>query len=274
MSRSREGRGAGLTRKLMYKRWYQALAEITHDKHYWTFMNYGYLDPEAPVLELDAQDELRRHQVQLYRHLLEPVEVEGRDLLEVGSGRGGGAEHVARCLAPASYTGLDYSENAIDLCNSIHQRDNLRFVHGDAEMIPFADDSFDVVLSVEATHCFASNVRFLTGAHRVLRPGGRLLLTDFRDAPEADDLRADIEAAGFEIESERDITAEVVFALDADVERKKAFTEQEVPEGLRAQFATFAALENAAAELRDDGTFGFASGILSHAALNDTMSDE
>lgn len=38
--------------------------------------------------------------------------------------------------------------------------------------------------------------------------------------------------------------------------------------------ATFAALENAAAELLDDGTFGFASGILSHAALNDTMSDE
>ena len=38
--------------------------------------------------------------------------------------------------------------------------------------------------------------------------------------------------------------------------------------------ATFAALENAAAELWDDGTSGFASGILPHAALNDTMSDE
>lgn len=38
--------------------------------------------------------------------------------------------------------------------------------------------------------------------------------------------------------------------------------------------AAFATLETAAAELRDDGTFGFAKGILSHAALNDTMSDE
>ena len=38
--------------------------------------------------------------------------------------------------------------------------------------------------------------------------------------------------------------------------------------------AAFAALKKAAAELRDDGTFNFAKGILSHAALNDTMSDE
>ena len=227
----------------MYKRWYQALAEITNDKHYWTFMNYGYLDPEVPPLELESQDELRRHQVQLYRHLLEPVQVEGKELLEVGSGRGGGAEHVARCLNPASYTGLDYSENAIALCQSIHQQPNLQFVHGDAEMLPFPEDTFDVVLSVEATHCFASNVRFLTGAHRVLRPGGRLLLTDFRDPAEAQELRDDIAAAGFEVESERDITAEVLCALDADAERKKAFTSQELPPQLQAQFATFAAFD-------------------------------
>ena len=38
--------------------------------------------------------------------------------------------------------------------------------------------------------------------------------------------------------------------------------------------AAFATLETSAAELRDHGTFGFAQGILSHAALNDTMRDE
>jgi microcystin synthetase protein McyJ len=48
----------------------------------------------------------------------------------------------------------------------------------DATRLPFADQSFDAVLSIEAAFHFHTRDRFLREAHRVLRPGGALALTD------------------------------------------------------------------------------------------------
>jgi cyclopropane fatty-acyl-phospholipid synthase-like methyltransferase len=49
---------------------------------------------------------------------------------------------------------------------------------GDATRLPYADASFDAVLSLEAAFHFNGRDQFLLEAHRVLRPGGTLALTD------------------------------------------------------------------------------------------------
>ena len=53
-------------------------------------------------------------------------------------------------------------------------------MHGDAESLPFADESFDAVINVEASHAYPRLSRFLAEVVRVLRPGGHFLYADFR----------------------------------------------------------------------------------------------
>ena len=91
-------------------RWcYEGLARLVRGPE-WAFMNYGYApltDEPPPALEPgDAADLLC---IQLYRHVLDGVDVTGADVLEVGSGRGGGASWVARYLRPRTVTGVELS---------------------------------------------------------------------------------------------------------------------------------------------------------------------
>ena len=90
-------------------------------------------------------------------------------MLEVGSGRGGGASYLSRYLRPRSVTGLDLSQKAVDLCNRHRKAPGLAFTRGDAQSMPFADSSFDAVVNIESSHCYPSMGKFLSEVHRVLR---------------------------------------------------------------------------------------------------------
>ena len=85
-----------------------------------------------------------------------------------------------RTLHPASYTGLDLNAAGIDFCRKRHNLPGLDFVRGDAEDLPFADQSFDAVINVESSHCYPRFPRFLAEVARVLRPGGHFLYADLR----------------------------------------------------------------------------------------------
>jgi SAM-dependent methyltransferase len=89
----------------------------------------------------------------------------------------------------------------------------VRFAVGDAENLAFPDDCFDSVINVESSHLYPDVDRFLAEVRRVLRPGGRLLLADMRSAQEIAALASQIVDAGFVIEEEEDLTANVVRAL-------------------------------------------------------------
>jgi ubiquinone/menaquinone biosynthesis C-methylase UbiE len=85
-----------------------------------------------------------------------------------------------RTLRPAAYTGLDLNPAGIAFCRKKHNLPGLDFVQGDAENLPFDDQSFDVVLNVEASHCYPRFPRFLAEVVRVLRRGGYFLYADMR----------------------------------------------------------------------------------------------
>ena len=85
---------------------------------------------------------------------------------------------MARYMPFKKVTAIDYSSNAIALCRKTHSERNLEFLEGDALNIPFNDNSYDIVLNVESSHCYPDIPKFLSEVKRVLKPGGFFVWTD------------------------------------------------------------------------------------------------
>src|SRR4051794_29927493 len=83
--------------KVVVRGWYQFLS-LMDRRASMILMNYGYapLDPGAAVPALRPEDEKDRYCIQLYHHVASACDLRGKDVLEVGCGRGGGASYVAR----------------------------------------------------------------------------------------------------------------------------------------------------------------------------------
>jgi len=97
----------------------------------------------------------------------------GKDVLEIGVGMG--ADHLEWARSgPRSLCGIDLTPRAIEWTRRRLQafgcESDLRV--GDAEQLPFADESFDIVYSWGVIHCTPNTARACQEIHRVLRPGG------------------------------------------------------------------------------------------------------
>ncbi|HSK12935.1 MAG TPA: class I SAM-dependent methyltransferase, partial [Phnomibacter sp.] len=117
---------------------------------------------------------------------------------------------------------------------------NLQYVQGNAESLPFAGESFDVVVNVESCHAYGSVPNFLDEVKRVLRAGGYLCLTDMRGGPGLEKLKKELEACGMEKVFEEDITGRVVQAIELDEPNKWAQIKQVVPYKYQKIFGEFA----------------------------------
>jgi ubiquinone/menaquinone biosynthesis C-methylase UbiE len=108
-------------------------------------------------------------------------------VLEICAGTGYTARLVARAHPGAQIHALDLSAEMLAVGKrraAAERLDGVKFVHGDAGSLPFADDHFDVVMSSYGLHEIPTAVRTaaIAEAARVLRQGGRLLVVDL-DAP-------------------------------------------------------------------------------------------
>ena len=177
------------------------------------FLNYGYEEDPPMALPLEASDEPDRFPIQLYHRTATQVDISGKKVLEVSCGHGGGASYLMRTLHPASYTGLDLNTVGIEFCRKRHNLPGLDFVQGDAEDLPFADQSFDAVINVEAALHYLGFARFLSEVARVLRPGGHFLYADLRDAEGVAAWEATLAEAPMRLVSKRVINAEVMRGL-------------------------------------------------------------
>jgi ubiquinone/menaquinone biosynthesis C-methylase UbiE len=232
--------------RVFVRLWYQVITPFDSARAM-TFMNYGYADPDgADRLELDPADEVNRYCIQLYHHLTRAVDIAGRDVLEVGCGRGGGSDFIARYLKPRSVTGLDLAHKAVSFCTSHYTAPGLNWVQGDAEALKFPDESFDVVINVESSHYYRSMARFLSEVRRVLRPGGHLLLVDFRSRRDVPRWRAQFDTSGLEVIREETITPNIFRALALDNQRKLDLIHGHVPWLFRKVFKEFASTQGTA----------------------------
>ena len=224
----------------LWKWWYQRISKA-HNKVDFRFMNYGYIDTEKPILE--PEDEPYRLFIQLYEMNIRNIELENKQVLEVGSGRGGGASWIAKSKQPSLLIGVDFSNEAVSLCNNWYEQENLQFLEGNAQDLPFEDSSFDVVYNVESSRCYGDINKFVSEVYRVLREGGSFCWTDFRNEEIMKRTEEIFISAGFSLISKKDITNEVIDALDMINDAKKERISELVPRTIRRSFETFAGVQ-------------------------------
>ena len=229
-------------RRLIWKQWYNHMAG-RYQKININLMNYGYVepDPDAPKLELESSDEKERYCIQLYHHIANAISLTGLNVLEVGCGRGGGASYVKRYLNPKHLTGIDFSQSNIKFCRQKHQVSNLNFELGDAESLQFANNSFDAVINVESSHCYQQTEKFFAEVHRVLRPKGHFLFTDFRPQEAVEATKKQLQAVGFALVKEENITDSVYASMVLEHQRKTEIINSQVPKVFRGLASYFAA---------------------------------
>jgi ubiquinone/menaquinone biosynthesis C-methylase UbiE len=183
------------------------------------FLGLGYEEDPPMTLPLAASDEPNRFFIQLYYRTATQADLSGKHVLEVSCGHGGGASYLVRTSRPASYTGLDLNPAGIVFCRKRHNLPGLDFVQGNAENLPFADQSFDAVINIEASHGYPRFPRFLAEVARVLRPGGHFLYADLRPRNRIAEWEAALADAPMRLISHTVINAQVLRGMEKNSQR-------------------------------------------------------
>jgi SAM-dependent methyltransferase len=104
-----------------------------------------------------------------------PPDLGGQDSIELGCGTGYVSAWLAR--RGARPVGLDNSAAQLATARELQQRFGLRFplIHASAEQAPFADASFDLVISEYGASIWCDPYAWIPEAARLLRPGGWLI---------------------------------------------------------------------------------------------------
>lgn len=204
-------------------------------------------DPERPTPEaLAPYDQFHGRGLEATVEMADLVPVRGADhLLDVGSGIGGPARYFADRFG-CRVTGIDLTEEfcevARQLTRLLGMQERVAFEVGDALAMPFAPESFDGAYSMNVSMNIADKQALYREIHRVLKPGGWLILSEIAKTGSAepdyptpwaataqssflatpDETRRGLAEAGFEVVSVRS-TAEEARAFGA---RSRAMVER------------------------------------------------
>jgi ubiquinone/menaquinone biosynthesis C-methylase UbiE len=130
-------------------------------------------------------------------------------------------------------TGVDFSAAMLEIARKAYP--GIRFEEGDAGALPFADNSFDVVVANFGIHHVPDPVRALSEMRRVLRPRGRLAFTTWAEPAEniawrilfnaisahGDRHAAKTPSPGGDLQTSEEVTAKLNAAGFAEIEVRK-----------------------------------------------------
>jgi ubiquinone/menaquinone biosynthesis C-methylase UbiE len=141
------------------------------------------VDPRNPSIEaLAPYDQFHGRGLEATVEIADRLEIGAGDhILDVGSGIGGPARYFARRFG-CTVTGVDltaeFCEVARELTRALGLEQSVRFERGNALAMPFADASFDGAYSMNVSMNIADKGALYREIHRVLKPGGWLMLSE------------------------------------------------------------------------------------------------
>ncbi len=131
------------------------------------------------------------------------------DLLEVACGNGYFMNKYASHVH--SVAGLDLSELVVKMAKKKHRgrikAGTAEFVHGDASQLPWEDSRFSVATTMGSFTSFPKPLESLKEMYRVLRPGGRVIVSIEWNAEDGLDHTKEIEGYGMRMWTEDEIRA-------------------------------------------------------------------
>src|SRR5918995_3364485 len=144
---------------------------IQHKKEAYWFYRFVSLVYDRWVNPLFWTPELRSAALLLAR-------LDDRSLrtLDVGAGTGFSTAGIVGGVEPSAVTMLDQSRDQLRRANAKPELADCRKLVGDAEALPFPDDSFDRYISCGSIEYWPDPARAIAEAHRVVRPGGTVLV--------------------------------------------------------------------------------------------------
>jgi ubiquinone/menaquinone biosynthesis C-methylase UbiE len=130
--------------------------------------------------------EIEAHRYQQYApwmpETMEFAKHSGEDVLDIGGGMGTDLAQFAKHGARVTDVDLSGGHLALAQENLALRGLTGRFVHHDAETLPFEDSSFDVVYSNGVIHHTPHTERVVREIYRVLRPGGRAIVMIYAES--------------------------------------------------------------------------------------------
>ena len=161
-----------------------------HPRH----LHFGLFEPGEEPFRLDGphagrldRDLLDRAVVRMIREVVGPARIGAGDIVaDAACGVGGTALHLAGTIG-CRVIGLNVSEVQIEIARRLAESDGLQhlveFCFSDcSEAIRLPDSSVDVVVSIDGACHMADRGRFVKECARILRPGGRLVASDWMAA--------------------------------------------------------------------------------------------
>src|SRR5262249_40919608 len=132
------------------------------------FTNFGYWEPHIRTQKEACEN--------LMEHLLEGIPGKKGSILDVACGKGATTRYLLTYYRPDKVVAINISDKQLE--NARKNAPGVTFKKMSATELDFDDNSFDNIICVEAAFHFESREDFLKEALRILKPGGRLILSD------------------------------------------------------------------------------------------------
>jgi SAM-dependent methyltransferase len=133
-------------------------------------------DPSSRGYFLDIEHQRYALQAHILDHVLSKIDWRGKRVLEIGSGVGTDARRIIRM--GGDYTGINVDRGSTEATARALRAFSLpgKVRHGDATALDFRDGAFDIVYAFGVLHHIPEAGRAVAEIHRVLKPGGQLLV--------------------------------------------------------------------------------------------------
>ena len=143
--------------------------------------NRQYKSPHGPMGWLAGERMVHQHRLET-AWTLNLLEIEPTDtVLEVGFGAGQGIKLAAEQVPHGRVLGIDLSEMMVRVATRRNAQavkaGRVALAQGTMTALPFADHSFDKIMTIHTFYFWPEPLRVLRELSRVLKPGGRLIIT-------------------------------------------------------------------------------------------------